>query len=427
MGAARGARVGALFACALAAACGTAPGPSKAATTIEVYSWLTAGSERDALDALFGVVQRDHPKVAITNAAQDRSDVAQQELVQRMAAGNPPDSFQVVSGSDLVSWIDKGALEPLDSIEGASDWASAIPAPVLASVSKDGSLYGVPLDIERDNTLFYNKRIFAEQGLQPPTPGAVDQILPIAQALKGKGITALSVSASAGWTVASLLFEVVMVAQAGPDYYEAYLGGKKTADTPEVRAALATIKSLMDYANVDRASTSWTDAVASLCDGKAAMVLLPDFAKGELAHRGCGADAVGYVPMQPAGAPTFVFVSIVFKLPNGAPHRDAALQFLQTVGSKEGQDAFNAVKGSIPARLDADTSLFDAMAAQTLADFRASGERLVPGYAALTSPGFQAALNPALKSFVDPASDAFGDVDAVIVALSQKYGTIRQP
>ena len=410
--------------CALAAACGAASPASKAPTTIEVYSWLTAGSERDALDALFDVVKRDHPKIAITNAAQDRSDVAQQELVQRMAAGNPPDSFQVVSGSDLVSWINKGALEPLDTIEGASDWASVIPAPVLASVSKDGSLYGVPLDIERDNTLFYNKQIFAQQQLAPPL--AIDQVLPLARALKAKGITPLSVSASAGWTIASLLFEAVLVAQAGPDYYEAYLGGAKTADTPEVRAALATIASLMDYANVDRASASWTDAVASLCSGKAAMVIMPDFVKGELAHDGCGPDAIGYVPMQPGGSPTFVFVSITFELPNGAPHRDEALQFLQTVGSKAGQDAFNAVKGSIPARLDADPSLFDEMGAQTLADFKASGERLVPGYAALTSPSFQTAINPALKSFVDPSSDAFGDVDAVIVVLSQKYGMISE-
>jgi glucose/mannose transport system substrate-binding protein len=424
MGGARGARTWALVVCALAAACGTSSPLSKAPTTLEVYSWLTAGSERDALDALFSVVESEHPKLAITNAAQDRSEVAQQELVQRMAAGNPPDSFQVVSGSDLVSWIKKGALEPLDTIEGAAKWADVIPAPVLASVSKGGSLYGVPLDIERDNTLFYNKQIFAQQKLALPLD--IDQILAVARALQAKGITALSVSASAGWTIASLLFEAVLIAQAGPDYYEAYLGGTKTADTPEVRAALTTVASLMAYAEIDRTSTSWTDAVASLCSGKAAMIIMPDFVKGELAHDGCGPDTIGYVAMQPAGRPTFVFVSITFELPNGAPHRDAALDFLQTVGSKSGQDAFNAVKGSIPARIDADPSRLDEMGAQTLADFKASGERLVPGYAALTSPSFQAALNPALKNFVDPASDAFEDVDAVILVLSQKYGMINE-
>ena len=71
------------------------------------------------------------------------------------------------------------------------------------------------------------------------------------------------------------------------------------------------------------------------------MIIMPDFVEGELAHDGCGPDAIGYVPMQPAGTPTFVFVSITFELPNGAPRGDAALQFLQTVGSKTGQDAFN--------------------------------------------------------------------------------------
>src|SRR4051812_49043202 len=94
-------------------ACSSPRHTSSNAPTLEVYSWLTSGSERNALNALFDVVRRESAGIAITNAAQDRSDVAQQELATRMAQGNPPDSFQVVSGSDLASWVDKGALESL--------------------------------------------------------------------------------------------------------------------------------------------------------------------------------------------------------------------------------------------------------------------------------------------------------------------------
>jgi glucose/mannose transport system substrate-binding protein len=411
-----------LLTAALACACGSSAPTSRAPKTLEVYSWLTAGSERNALDALFKVIEQQN--ISVTNAAQDRSEVAQQELATRMAQGNPPDSFQVVSGSDLDSWVDKGALEPLDAIASAQGWNSVIPAPVLQSVSKNGSLYGVPLDIERDNTLFYNRQIFAAQNLTPPT--SVAEIMTTAQALQASGITPLSVSASAGWTIASHVFEAVLVAQAGPDFYESYLSGKKTADTPEVRAALGALGAMMDYANADRMSAKWTDAVASVCSGKAAMLILPDFVKGEFANDGCGPDKIGYVAMQPAGSPTFVFVSITFELPNGAPHRDVAIQFLTTVGSKAGQEAFNPIKGSIPARTDTDPSLFDAISTQTLADFRASGERLTPAYAALTSPNFQTAVNQALKDFVDPASDVFKNVDSVVTVLSQTYGVINQ-
>jgi glucose/mannose transport system substrate-binding protein len=224
-----------------------------------------------------------------------------------------------------------------------------------------------------------------------------------------------------------MLFEAILIAQAGPDFYQGYLGGQMTADTPEIRAALTTLGAWMDDTNADRASTKWPDAVAAVCRGDAAMIVLPDFVKGELAHDGCGPETIGYAPMQPAGTPTFIFVSIAFELPHGAPHRQVAIDFLHTVASKAGQEAFNPIKGSIPARTDADPNLFDALSAQTLADFRAPGERLVPAYAALTSPIFQAAVNPALKSFVDPASDAYRNVDAVITVLTQKYGMIREP
>jgi glucose/mannose transport system substrate-binding protein len=54
-----------------------------------------------------------------------------------------------------------------------------------------------------------------------------------------------------------------------------------------------------------------------------------------------------------------MMLSDSFGLPLGAPNRDAAVAWLTVCGSKEGQDAFNPLKGSIPARTDGDRSLYD--------------------------------------------------------------------
>jgi glucose/mannose transport system substrate-binding protein len=48
-----------------------------------------------------------------------------------------------------------------------------------------------------------------------------------------------------------------------------------------------------------------------------------------------------------------------FGLPKGCKYRDNAINWLKVCGSKEGQDAFNPIKGSIPARTDGDPSLYD--------------------------------------------------------------------
>ena len=44
------------------------------------------------------------------------------------------------------------------------------------------------------------------------------------------------------------------------------------------------------------------------------------------------------------------WLSDSFTLPKGAPHRAAAVQWLGFLGSRQAQDTFNPVKGSIPAR-----------------------------------------------------------------------------
>ena len=103
---------------------------------------------------------------------------------------------------------------------------------------------------------------------------------------------------------------------------------------------------------------------------------------------------------------------------------DAAIAFLQSAGSKEGQEAFNPLKGAIPARTDADPTLFDATSQETLADFNAGDVKLVPGYAALTSGTFQDAINKSLQAFIDPGNAAHKNVDAVMASLVQNYGSI---
>ena len=52
------------------------------------------------------------------------------------------------------------------------------------------------------------------------------------------------------------------------------------------------------------------------------------------------------------------WLSDSFTLPKGAPHAAAAKKWLAFLGSEKAQDTFNPVKGSIPARQDAKTSLY---------------------------------------------------------------------
>jgi glucose/mannose transport system substrate-binding protein len=65
-----------------------------------------------------------------------------------------------------------------------------------------------------------------------------------------------------------------------------------------------------------------------------------------------------------------MMLSDSFGLPKGAKHRDAALKWLQVLGSKEGQDTFNPLKGSIAARLDSDLSKYNAYLQSAAKDWK---------------------------------------------------------
>src|SRR5690606_13215846 len=86
----------------------------------------------------------------------------------------------------------------------------------------------------------------------------------------------------------------------------------------------------------------------------------------------------------------------------GAQHPQAAKAFLGVVASRVGQEAFNPVKGSVPARIDVSLDGFDDMVKGAAADFdeAARGEaRLLPGYASLTTFEYQKEVNPSLLVF----------------------------
>jgi glucose/mannose transport system substrate-binding protein len=62
-------------------------------------------------------------------------------------------------------------------------------------------------------------------------------------------------------------------------------------------------------------------------------------------------------------------VTDTFQHPKGTTHPTNSDRWLKVVASREGQDAFNPIKGSIPARNDPDLSLYDTYQKEAIADF----------------------------------------------------------
>jgi len=213
---------------------------------------------------------------------------------------------------------------------------------------------------------------------------------------------------------ATHLFEDVLLGVLGPDDYRRLWTGQLSFTDARVKQALETYKQVLNYVNDDHAALDWSQSTQLVLAGDAAMTIMGDWTDGLFKSLGWVPDVdFGWVP-SPGSAGSFMVINDCFALPDNAPHPDNAINWLKTVGSVEGQDAFNPLKGSIPARTDANSSLYDVYQQSAMADYAEDEPTpsLVHGVAA--PPSFIAACNDIIDNFI-----ADGDVEAAANALQQ--------
>ncbi|HXL02928.1 MAG TPA: ABC transporter substrate-binding protein [Candidatus Atribacteria bacterium] len=322
---------------------------------IEIFSWWTAGGEAEGLQALFDIYSKLYPDVEIINAtvAGGAGANAKAVLKTRMLGGDPPDTFQVHAGKELIdTWVKTGFMEPLTELFQSEGWVDVMPKGILDIVSHEGDYWSVPVNIHRANVLWYNKKIFADNGLTAPQN--FDEFFQIADKLQGQGIVPFVMGTKDGWE-AGHIFETVLIAKLGAEGYSGLWTGATKWSDPKVTEALETFKKMMTYINSDHAAFTWDEAYEYIIDGKGAMSIMGDWVAGYFFSKEY--TDFGWAPV-PETAGIFDALSDSFGLPKGCQNRDNVINFLKVLGSKEGQEAFNLKKGSIPARTDINKDLF---------------------------------------------------------------------
>ncbi len=413
--AAAGAATEASAAPSAASQAGSAAGGNK----LEIFSWWTNGGEADGLNAMFEVYKQQNPGVEIVNAtvAGGAGTNAKAVLQTRLAGGQPPDSWQVHAGRETLSYVNN--LEPLTQFFKEQGFDQVMPKLLLDQLQINGEIYTVPVNIHRSNMLWYNPKVFQENNLQPPK--TMDEFFTVAEALKAKNITPLAVGGKDGFE-ASHLFESVLLATLGPeDYTKLWTGDTTQWADPRVAQAIETMSRMLGYANEDRSAIGWSDAAQRVLDGKAGMTIMGDWAEGYFLSKGAKPKTdFGYVAA-PGTEGVFMWLSDSFGLAKGAPHPDAARAWLAVAGSKEGQDAFNPKKGSIPARTDADKSLYDEYLQWSIEQF--ASNKLAPSAAhgAATTNAYQEAFHNALEVFSSnlDVEDLMGTLEDALADLSR--------
>ncbi|UOQ50309.1 ABC transporter substrate-binding protein [Gracilibacillus caseinilyticus] len=387
---------------------------------VEIFSWWTGAGEEDGLLALIDLFEEKHPDIEVENAAVagGAGTNAKAVLAARMQGNDPPSTFQVHGGAELnESWVAADMMQPLNDFYEEQGLMDKFPQDLIDMVSKDGNIYSVPVNIHRGNVIFYNKAVFEENGIEVPT--TIDEFINVLSQLQDAGVTPLALGDKEAWT-ATQIFENLLLASLGPDDYRALFAGEIGFDDERVREAAENFKTILGYINDDHASRNWQDASQLVGEGEAAMTNMGDWAKGYFNNDlelETNVD-FGYFAF-PGTTEDFMVITDTFGLPQGVENPDQVKEFLSVLGSVEGQDAFNPLKGSIPARVDADKSKYDEYGTDTMEDFQ--NNNLTPSLAhgSAAAEGFLTKVNQEVNIFVTQQN-----VDQFIEKLQQAAGDL---
>lgn len=384
---------------------------------VEVFSWWQGPGEKEGYDALIAYFKSQNPNIDFLNAsvAGGAGSNARAVLASRLAANDPPDSYQVHAGQEQMSDIKAGKVEDLTYLFDRNGWRDKFPKAVIDAITIGGKIYSVPVTIHRSNLLWYNVKAMKAAGIAKP-PATWPEFMSVAEKLKAKKITPLAIGPE--WTQKHLL-ENVLLGELGPARYSGLWTGKVSWLGADVRGAVKEFSKVLAVSDVKTFDGDWQSALDKVIDGKAAYTVMGDWADAYLSRVKGLTFRTDYdaVP-SPGTSGVFNFLSDAFTLPTGAPHRAAAEKWLAACASVQGQEALSLQKRSLTARDDSDKSRYKDYLATALAAWQDPATVVVGSatHGVLVDTVRSADTDTALTKFVGD-----GNIDQFLTSMAGIY------
>jgi len=336
----------------------------------------------------------------------------------------PSTMFSSDDGPDLSWWwcspsfqykdmIAADLLAPLNDLYESQDWENSYPAGTIQYFTEpDGNRYGVNVDVVWTPYVFYNKEIFAELGLEPPTTW--EELYAIGQAVREAGYQPLVTMYDYG--LVNHLPDGLMMRSWTQDEYNALLQNW-SPDVPEellqykwtdpngVRI-FQTLRDMVDngfFADGFAGMTDYDAAKSLFTSGNAAMYQMGSWEGGAAAIESAVDFEFDYfyypqMDQEPYGV-VGSWIPNCFIAFQNRPNVDAAKQVIAYLASPEGITTYYRSANTTPGRTDLPQEVVDEllnpMTARMLADV---GELGAPSL-------FEGAVPPTILATLKQACD----------------------
>lgn len=249
------------------AACSAGGGGSEDGSVEISFLTQNTGTNVEVAEALIAAFEEENPDIKVRLETQPAGTEGDNLIKTKLATGEMEDVFGYNSGSLFQAMNPDQNLVPLDD----EPWVDDLVDTMKAVVSTDNGIYGAPFGSTQAGAVVYNKKVYADLGLEVPT--SWDEFAANNEAIKAAGIAPVIQTYGDTWT--SQLFvlgDFGNVLAQDEDWAEAYTKGeRKYVDEPALQGfANQQAGFEAGWWNEDFASALYDDGARMVATGEGA-------------------------------------------------------------------------------------------------------------------------------------------------------------
>ncbi|MFD0675786.1 MULTISPECIES: ABC transporter substrate-binding protein [unclassified Paenibacillus] len=231
---------------------------------LTMYSWRP--EDKAGYEALIGEFQKQNPDIKV-EFKPFKSTEYNTILNNTLVSGSGVDILQLRPYDVATTLADGKYLTALDKVKGVDQ----IPDSYLAAAKgSDNKVYGIPFMLN-NAVIFYNKKMFEEQGLK--TPETFEEFLAVCEKLKSKNIVPIAQSGKAAYLLSMTHSVIGESAYGGNAFVDSLLKGKSNFKDPGFVESISRMKKLEPYFPKDFIAIDDKDAQTLFYNGQAAMYI----------------------------------------------------------------------------------------------------------------------------------------------------------
>ncbi|MER6347669.1 ABC transporter substrate-binding protein [Streptomyces sp. NPDC001595] len=310
-------------------------------------------TDKSSMDSVVAAFRREHPGIEVTLTFAD-TNTLQKRLPRQLRSGKGPDVFTVWPGSGNPASVTALAADDLLEELSLRHFNLDLPEGVRpVTVAEDGGTYAVPVNFSAIGAIYSTAALEAVDATPPTT---WTELLTLCDTARGHGKVLFALGNETPWVRQLITYALVAttVYAGRPEFDEQMEFGRTTFAGSEWRTALLKYLEMEERGcfNSDPLHTGYEDTLDEVTSGRALGVV--QVASTLSALRAADPDLDLRMAALPAtddpgdtrmpGA-----VSAAYGLNPGSPHREAALAFIDFLGSEQGQNLYNRSGATLPA------------------------------------------------------------------------------